>query len=65
MAARAAVKDGRVMAIPLHRVNQLTEMIPKTLGITLDQAAGNLTCARVRKRQRRPPPARHRRRLEG
>ncbi len=39
MAARAAVKDvGRVMAVPLHRVNQLTEMIPKTLGITLDQA---------------------------
>ncbi len=39
MAARAAVKDvGRVMAMPLHRVNQLTEMIPKTLGITLDQA---------------------------
>jgi DNA polymerase-3 subunit alpha len=39
MAARAAVKDvGRVLAIPLERVNQLTSMIPTTLGITLDKA---------------------------
>ncbi len=39
MAARAAIKDvGRVLNIPLHRVVQLTEMIPKTLGITLDEA---------------------------
>jgi DNA polymerase III subunit alpha len=39
MAARAAIKDvGRVLNIPLHRVIQLTEMIPKTLGITLDEA---------------------------
>lgn len=39
LAARAAVKDvSRVLAIPLVRVNQLTEMIPKTLGITLDEA---------------------------
>jgi DNA polymerase-3 subunit alpha len=39
LAARAAVKDvGRVLNIPLLRVTQLTEMIPKTLGITLDDA---------------------------
>jgi DNA polymerase-3 subunit alpha len=39
MAARAAIKDvGRVLGIPVQRVNQLTEMIPKTLGITIDDA---------------------------
>jgi DNA polymerase-3 subunit alpha len=39
LAARAAVKDvGRVLDIPLDRVTQLTNMIPKTLGITLDEA---------------------------
>jgi DNA polymerase-3 subunit alpha len=39
MAARAAVKDvGRVLDIPLARVTQISEMIPKTLGITLDDA---------------------------
>jgi DNA polymerase-3 subunit alpha len=39
LAARAAVKDvGRVLDIPLARVSQITEMIPKTLGITLDDA---------------------------
>jgi DNA polymerase III subunit alpha len=39
MAARAAIKDvGRVLDVPLDRVNQLTNMIPKTLGITLDEA---------------------------
>jgi DNA polymerase-3 subunit alpha len=39
LAARAAVKDvGRVLDIPLERVTQLTNMIPKTLGITLDEA---------------------------
>jgi DNA polymerase-3 subunit alpha len=39
MAARAAIKDvGRVLDMPLERVNQLTNMIPKTLGITLDDA---------------------------
>src|SRR5205807_3718708 len=39
LAARAAVKDvGRALDVPLARVTQLTEMIPKTLGITLDQA---------------------------
>jgi DNA polymerase-3 subunit alpha len=39
MAARAAVKDvGRVLDVPLARVTQITEMIPKTLGITLDEA---------------------------
>lgn len=39
MAARAAIKDvGRVLNVPLLRVNQLTEMIPKTLGITIDEA---------------------------
>jgi len=39
MAARAAIKDvGRVLDVPLPRVTQITEMIPKTLGITLDDA---------------------------
>jgi DNA polymerase-3 subunit alpha len=39
MAARAAVKDvGRVLDVPLERVTRLTNMIPKTLGITLDDA---------------------------
>jgi DNA polymerase-3 subunit alpha len=39
MAARAAIKDvGRVLGIPVQRVTQLTEMIPKTLGITIDDA---------------------------
>jgi DNA polymerase-3 subunit alpha len=39
LAARAAVKDvGRALDVPLARVNQLTDMIPKTLGITLDEA---------------------------
>jgi DNA polymerase-3 subunit alpha len=39
LAARAAVKDvGRALDVPLARVTQLTEMIPKTLGITLDEA---------------------------
>jgi DNA polymerase-3 subunit alpha len=39
LAARAAVKDvGRVLDVPLERVTQLTDMIPKTLGITLDEA---------------------------
>src|SRR6185437_9081463 len=39
MAARAAIKDvGRVLDVPLDRVNQLTTMIPKTLGITLEES---------------------------
>jgi DNA polymerase-3 subunit alpha len=39
MAARAAIKDvGRVLDVPLERVNQLTKMIPGTLGITIDDA---------------------------
>src|SRR5205807_4630616 len=39
LAARAAVKDvGRVLDLPLARVSQITEMIPRTLGITLDDA---------------------------
>src|SRR6185503_19506016 len=39
LAARAAVKDvGRVLDLPLERVNQLTGMIPTRLGITLDEA---------------------------
>jgi DNA polymerase-3 subunit alpha len=39
LAARAAIKDvGRALNVPLQRVTQLTEMIPKTLGITLDEA---------------------------
>src|SRR5579883_365200 len=39
MAARAAIKDvGRALDVPLDRVTQLTNMVPKTLGITLDDA---------------------------
>src|SRR5438552_8220537 len=39
MAARAAIKDvGRALDVPLARVNQITEMVPKTLGITIDDA---------------------------
>jgi DNA polymerase-3 subunit alpha len=39
MAARAAIKDvGRVLDIPLERVTRLTNLIPRTLGITLDDA---------------------------
>jgi DNA polymerase-3 subunit alpha len=39
LAARAAIKDvGRVLDVPLERVTQLTNMIPKTLGITLDES---------------------------
>jgi DNA polymerase-3 subunit alpha len=39
LAARAAIKDvGRVLDVPLDRVNQLTNLVPKTLHITLDEA---------------------------
>jgi DNA polymerase-3 subunit alpha len=39
MAARAAVRDvGRVLNIPLARVDQIAKTIPQTLGITLDEA---------------------------
>jgi len=39
MAAKAALKDvGRVMDIPLERVNRLTAMVPKVLNITLPEA---------------------------
>jgi DNA polymerase-3 subunit alpha len=39
LAARAALRDvGRVLNIPLSRVAQLSEMIPKTLGITLEES---------------------------
>ncbi len=39
MKARAAIKDvGRVLGIPLTRVNQITSMIPDQLGITISQA---------------------------
>jgi DNA polymerase-3 subunit alpha len=39
LAARAAVKDvGRVLDIPLPRVEQITKLIPQRLGITLDDA---------------------------
>src|SRR5437879_2405283 len=42
MAARAAVRDvGRVLNIPLARVDQIAKMIPQTLGITLDEALVN------------------------
>jgi DNA polymerase-3 subunit alpha len=39
MAARAAIKDvGRVLDMPLDHVARLSNLIPKTLGITLDEA---------------------------
>jgi len=39
MKARAAIKDvGRALGIPLARVNQITAMVPDTLGIKLEQA---------------------------
>lgn len=39
MAAKAAIKDvGRVLDIPLERVIQLTNMVPKTLNITLEES---------------------------
>ncbi|HXG08874.1 MAG TPA: DNA polymerase III subunit alpha [Gemmataceae bacterium] len=39
LAAKAAIKDvGRALDVPLERVNQLTALIPKTLGITLDES---------------------------
>jgi DNA polymerase-3 subunit alpha len=39
LAARAAIKDvGRALGMPLARVNEITEMVPEELGITLDKA---------------------------
>jgi DNA polymerase-3 subunit alpha len=39
MAAKAALKDvGRVLDVPLDRVNQITKMVPARLGATLDNA---------------------------
>ncbi len=39
LAARAAIRDvGRVMGIPLTRVNQIVQMVPDGLGISLDKA---------------------------
>lgn len=39
LAARAAIKDvGRALGLPLFRVNQITEMVPEELGISLDDA---------------------------
>src|SRR5439155_3589612 len=39
MAAKAALKDvGRVLDIPLDRVNAITKMVPARLGATLDDA---------------------------
>ncbi len=39
MAAKAAIRDvGRVLDLPLFRVDEIAKMIPATLGITLDDA---------------------------
>src|SRR6516225_8598701 len=39
LAAKAAIRDvGRVLDIPLDRVNRLTNMVPRVLNITLDDA---------------------------
>ena len=39
LAARAAIKDvGRVMGLPVERVNRITSLVPDELGISLDEA---------------------------
>ncbi len=39
LAARAAIRDvGRTLSMPLARVNQLIQMVPDQLGISLDEA---------------------------
>ncbi len=39
LAARAAIRDvGRALGIPLPRVNEIVQMVPDHLGITLDKA---------------------------
>jgi DNA polymerase-3 subunit alpha len=39
MAAKAAIRDvGRALDVPLERVGRLTNLVPKALGITLDEA---------------------------
>ncbi|MDA0660290.1 MAG: DNA polymerase III subunit alpha [Planctomycetota bacterium] len=39
LAARAAIRDvGRVLGMPLSRVNQIVQMVPEELGISLDEA---------------------------
>src|SRR5581483_6880889 len=39
MGAKAALKDvGRVLDVPLGRVNQLCSWVPKGLGVTIDDA---------------------------
>jgi len=39
LAARAAIKDvGRVLGLPIDRVNKITAMVPDELGISLDDA---------------------------
>ena len=39
LAARAAIKDvGRALGVPLARVNEVTNMVPEELGITLGKA---------------------------
>jgi DNA polymerase-3 subunit alpha len=39
LAAKAALKDvGRVLNLPLERVTRLTNLVPRTLGITLEEA---------------------------
>jgi DNA polymerase-3 subunit alpha len=41
MAAKAAIKDvGRALNIPLAQVNQITEMVPEELKITIKKAIG-------------------------
>jgi DNA polymerase-3 subunit alpha len=39
LAARAAIKDvGRVLGMPVERVNKLSSLVPEELGISLDEA---------------------------
>jgi DNA polymerase-3 subunit alpha len=41
LAAKAAIKDvGRALGLPLARVNQITEMVPEELKITIEKALG-------------------------
>src|SRR5262249_59824672 len=55
LAARAALKDvGRALDVPLARVTQLTNLVPKTLGITLDDALAQSPDLR-REYQNHPP----------
>ena len=60
--ARAAIKDvGRALGIPLVRVNQITEMVPDELKITISKALEkNIELKGIRDRRRGARDARNR-----